>query len=70
MTTKASAYYPTKIKFKVLKNRIYKLSWMQHEREHIKLLTKSGCLAMANDPNVNKDVRAELMDAFERGDVE
>jgi hypothetical protein len=66
----ASTYYPLKVKFKVLKNRIYKLSWMQHEREHIQLLTKSGCLSRANDKNIHADIRAAIVGAFEQGVVE
>lgn len=70
MAVTASTYYPSKVKFKVLKNKIYKLSWMQHEREHIKLMTKAQCLATANDKNIHADLRAALVTAFEEGVIE
>lgn len=66
----ASTYYPSKVKFKVLKNRIYKLSYMQHEREHIRLMTKAQCLSTANDKNIHAYIRAAIVAAFEEGIVE
>lgn len=70
MAVTASTYYPSKVKFKVLKNRIYKLSWMQHGREHIRLMTKAQCLATANDKNLHADIKAALVAAFEEGIIE
>jgi len=65
----AETYYPSNIAFQVLKNKIYKLSWDQHGRPHVKLLTKGSALTTANDPNINKNLRDALVAAFERGDI-
>lgn len=65
-----STYYPTEIELKVLKHRIYLLSYNQHERGHKKILTKAACIRFANDMNVNKDIRDCIIRAFEEGVVE
>lgn len=66
----ANEYHPSEIKFQPLKNRIYHLSWMQFGYEKSKPLTKATCLKMANDPNVAKELRAALVEAFKEGIVE
>lgn len=65
-----STYYPSNIQVKVLKNRVYLLSYDQHERSHKKILTKAACIKFANDPNVNKDIRDCIIAAFEEGVIE
>ena len=69
MTT-ASEYYPSKVTFTPLKNRIYSLTWEQFGQEKGRLLTKAMCLKMANDPNTPKELRASLVEAFKAGIVE
>lgn len=70
MANKASEYRPSEIKFQPLKNKIYHLSWKQFGTERGKLLTKATCLKMANDPNVAKELRDKLVEAFKEGIVE
>lgn len=63
-------YYPKDIEVKVLKNKIYLLSYTQHDRLHEKILTKAACIRFANDMNTHKDVRAAIIEAFKEGVIE
>lgn len=70
MAITPGTYYPSNISLKVLKHKIYLLSYDQHERGHKKILTKAACIRMANDMNVNKDIRDAIINAFEEGVIE
>lgn len=70
MAPSMSTYYPSNITVKVLKNRIYLLSYDQHERLHEKILTKAACIRFANDMNTHKDIRAAIIHAFKEGVIE
>ena len=65
-----SDFYPSKIKFEPLKNKIYLLTWVQHGHSRQKLMTKAMCLKAANDFNLHKSLRDKLTEAFKAGIIE
>lgn len=65
-----STYYPSKIEFKPLKNKIYLLTWQQHSTSRQKLMTKAMCLKEANNINLHKSLRDALTEAFKAGIIE
>lgn len=65
-----NTYYPTEIELKVLKHKIYLLTYNQHDRNHKKILTKAMCIRLTNDTNVNRDIRDCIINAFEEGVIE
>ena len=66
----ANDYYPSDIKFKVLPNKIYLLTWLQHGSSKQKLLNKSKAFALVNDMNTDKRLRDEVLTAFEAGAIQ
>lgn len=67
MTKTASDYYPSNIKLEVFPNKIYFLSWEQHQSVRSKLLNKAKAFTLVNDMNVDKSLRAEVLKAFRAG---
>lgn len=60
-------YYPSAIKLEVFPNKIYMLTWQQHGTSRQKLMRKGEAFRLANDMNVDKRLRDEVVAAFKAG---